>query len=229
MLTRRGPNLPTDVPSLLRQMRPEQDVIAHVAYLDRQIEALVEHQRRLMEAIRSWSDTINSDGALDIVQARITASHGIIFPATQNPSDDANTLDDYAEVTNWTPVASFATPGTSSFTPTIQVADATKIGREVFASFRYAAAVTVGTGSGNLQITGLPYTASSDTNFIWDGALVWGGLTPAGSRTQVNCSLAAGSSTILLSSSGAGAAATNIVASDVTGSLVLRGFLRFRV
>lgn len=228
MLTRLSPGLPTNLNSVLRR-GPPGTAAGRIEQLEQQLHALVEQNDRMLAAIQGYADLLNSNGALDIVQARITASHGIIFPATQNPSDDANTLDDYAEVTNWTPVASFATPGTSSFTPTIQVADATKIGREVFASFRYAAAVTVGTGSGNLQITGLPYTASSDTNFIWDGALVWGGLTPAGSRTQVNCSLAAGSSTILLSSSGAGAAATNIVASDVTGSLVLRGFLRFRV
>ena len=130
----------------------------------------------------------------------------------------------------WTPVVSFATVGTSSFTPTIQVGEAIReTRRDVRVMFRYAGAVTVGTGSGILQITGCPYTAASDTNFIWDGVLVWGGLTPAGSRTQVCCSLGAGSSTILLSASGSGAAATNIIASDVTGTLVLRGNLHFRI
>lgn len=189
----------------------------------------VKDYHALVAKLEEFFRRLDDPNVITIDSGQITATNGIKFPATQNASSDVNTLDDYKEATNWTPVASFATPGTSSFTPTIQVADATKIGREVFATFRYAAAVTVGTGSGNLQITGLPYTPSSDSLFLWDGALVWGGLTPAGSRTQVCCTVLAGSPTILFTASGSASSAAVVQAAEVTGTLVLRGTLRFRV
>lgn len=183
--------------------------------------------------IIAWLDQhfrdLESPSALSIAKAKLSADFGIKFPATQYVVTDANTLDDYEEAVNWTPAASFATPGTSSFTPTVQVGDATKIGRLVVGSFRYAATVTVGTGAGSLQLTALPYTPSSDANFIWDGAVVWAGITMPGGRTQLASSIVAGSTTITFSASGSATTAALIAAADVTGSLVLRGSFAYRV
>lgn len=83
---------------------------------------------------------------------------GIGFPATQVPSSDPNTLDDYEEG-SFTPVAK----GQSSAgvgTYTIQLGKYTKVGRVVF--FQILITWTAHTGTGNLQITGLPFITASD-------------------------------------------------------------------
>ena len=131
---------------------------------------------------------------------------------------------------SWTPVLTFATPGNLSVSYTTQVGDYTIIDREVFGSFRIVTSgFTHTTASGNLQVTGFPVTPSSDTGFVWDGALTWGGITKAG-YTQVCCAFAAGSATLLFTASGSGVAPSNIAAADMptAGSVVLRGNFRFR-
>lgn len=55
---------------------------------------------------------------------------GITFPATQSPSSDANTLDDYEEGT-WTPVLSGTAGSAGGYTATIAAGRYTKIGRVV--------------------------------------------------------------------------------------------------
>jgi hypothetical protein len=88
---------------------------------------------------------------------------GITFPATQVASSDANTLDDYEEGT-WTPALTFATPGTLALTYNLQSGIYTKIGRLVTVIFKVsfaAAGIIKGTASGNLSITGLPFTVGS--------------------------------------------------------------------
>ena len=77
-----------------------------------------------------------------------TSGAGITFPATQNASSNANTLDDYEEGT-WTPtVGGNAVMG-------IQAGDYIKIGKLVWINFDFSV-VTLGTGSNKL-ITGLPF------------------------------------------------------------------------
>jgi hypothetical protein len=82
-----------------------------------------------------------------------TSGAGITFPATQSASTDANTLDDYEEGT-WTPtVIGTTTAGTASY---IRVATYTKIGNTVFVTCYIE--WSGGTGTGNLRITGLPFS-----------------------------------------------------------------------
>lgn len=87
---------------------------------------------------------------------------GITFPAAASLSTDVNTLDDYEEGT-WTPTY---TPASGSFT-SISVTGTgryVKIGKTVYfwAETRTTTATILGTASGNLYITGLPFT--SDAN-----------------------------------------------------------------
>jgi len=87
---------------------------------------------------------------------------GITFPATAVAASDANTLDDYEEGT-WTPAF---TPASGSFT-TITFSNVqgfyTKVGRFVTISWLISVAtLTVGTASGNLSISGLPFSIPSD-------------------------------------------------------------------
>ena len=82
---------------------------------------------------------------------------GIAFPATQSASSDANTLDDYEEGT-FTPtwLGSTTNPTVSG----MQTCTYTKIGRLVtITGDMYATSVS--SGSGNLSIGNLPFTAVS--------------------------------------------------------------------
>jgi hypothetical protein len=86
---------------------------------------------------------------------------GVTFPATQSASSDANTLDDYEEGT-FTPTF---TSGAGSFTTTSVTGNYTKIGRfvNVYITFTIT---TVGTASGALTFTGLPFTNGNSARSI---------------------------------------------------------------
>ena len=82
---------------------------------------------------------------------------GISFPATQNASSDANTLDDYEEGT-WTPALS-TTSGSISFS---SVGGAyTKIGRLVYVRASFSGTATISSPTGDLKLTSLPFTVQS--------------------------------------------------------------------
>lgn len=84
--------------------------------------------------------------------------NGITFPATQVPSADANTLDDYEEG-SWTPTYfGGTTAGTTTYNDTY--GRYTKVGRLVTASFSVSIASVTGTGSG--RIGNLPFTIGSN-------------------------------------------------------------------
>lgn len=99
----------------------------------------------------SFSGAVTAGGLLDISGA---AAGQIKFPATQNPSADANTLDDYEEGT-YTPVLG----GTATYTA--NTGNYVKVGRIVHMWGRILVNV-LGTGSTTL-ISGMPFSAA-DTN-----------------------------------------------------------------
>jgi hypothetical protein len=93
-----------------------------------------------------------------LTQALNLGSTGqIVFPATQNASANANTLDDYEEGT-FTPSFAYETPGTSSITFSIRSGTYAKIGRVVyFTTDVRIATFSKGTAAGSLRVTGLPF------------------------------------------------------------------------
>lgn len=93
-------------------------------------------------------------GTLEVAEL-LTASKGVVFPATQVPSADANTLDDYEEGT-WTP----AVGGTATYTG--QTGTYTKVGRLVRFSFDLTINA-IGTGS-TTAVSGLPFSAAAGTH-----------------------------------------------------------------
>lgn len=99
------------------------------------------------------------------VPGTITVTGGqVAFPATQNASADANTLDDYEEGT-WTPVATFVTLGDLSVVYSTQAGWYTKIGREVFIGFAISCSTfTYTTSAGEFRITGAPFAAGTAAN-----------------------------------------------------------------
>jgi hypothetical protein len=112
--------------------------------------------------VATFTNTVTMNSTLTVTNA-INANFGqIAFPATQNPSSDANTLDDYEEG-SWTPTLTFATPGTLSMVYGTRAGRYQKIGNKVrvWVDVRGAAGASIGTASGGLQITGLPFTAGT--------------------------------------------------------------------
>jgi hypothetical protein len=108
------------------------------------------------------------------------------FPAAQNPSADANTLDDYEEGT-WQPGITFSVAGNTSVNFSVTAGIYTKIGDAVTAIFRFETSTfTHTTADGELHITGLPFTVSGVTNAFPVGALTMSGWSVAG-ITSVNC------------------------------------------
>lgn len=107
---------------------------------------------------------IDSSGRLLVGTTTTTAnggvlqvSNGITFPATAVACIDVNTLDDYEEGT-WTPtIIGTSTAGTATYA--VQNARYTKTGRVV--SIEILLNWSAGTGTGNLRISGLPFTSGS--------------------------------------------------------------------
>jgi hypothetical protein len=95
------------------------------------------------------------------VRTDIYANGQVAFPASQNASADANTLDDYEEGI-WSPAFTFSTPPTGltyNGTPTGRY---TKIGRVVYIKCTVILTSKGTGGSGGLTITGLPFANGGD-------------------------------------------------------------------
>lgn len=95
-----------------------------------------------------------------VERMRVLSGGGLTF---NGDTAAANALDDYEEGT-WTPTLDYSSPGTSSKTYSTRAASYTKIGNLVTVSVQIRlTAFSKGTGSGELQITGLPFTVSNGT------------------------------------------------------------------
>ena len=88
-----------------------------------------------------------------------TSGAGITFPATQSASSDANTLDDYEEG-SWTPVLTSTGTAPTGVSYSFRGGWYRKIGSMVVAGFGFSLS-SKGTGAtGNIRITGLPFTGA---------------------------------------------------------------------
>lgn len=113
-------------------------------------------------AVRNGTQTFGGTQFFsNMVDISAAGAGQIKFPATENPSSDPNTLDDYQEFKAWTPVDSSGAG--LSFTVVANGCYAMKIGRVVFCSIDITFPSTA--NGSNVLIGGLPYTAySGQTN-----------------------------------------------------------------
>lgn len=125
-----------------------------------------------------WIDYMNSSGQLVAPTATglITALGGQIkFPATQNASSDANTLDDYEEGT-WTPSVRIGGV-TTGITYSVQVGAYVKVGGVCTVS-GYVLLSSKGGLTGSVVFTGLPFSTRNLTNNYPAPSIgAYGGLT----------------------------------------------------
>lgn len=114
----------------------------------------------------------------------------------------------------WTPAFALATPGTSSFgTYSAQLGHYIKIGNKVTAwAVTVSGTFSVGTGSGNFLVTGLPYTSNAATAYSGCVGLHSGGWTTlapthmriGGSVTDINFYNASGATYTAITASHCG-------------------------
>ena len=153
----------------------------------------------------------------------------------QEMKDAIKTLQDAVgsftlEEGTWIPVATFTTPGTSSFTNHILSSPRgsyTRIGARVLYTFNFSVAdAVVGTASGNLVVTGLPYVGV-DSSHLAIGALSHEGiLVPGGAQTQLQTLVRSGESQVKFSASGFNDFVNEVTAAHVIGgggNLILLG------
>jgi hypothetical protein len=144
----------------------------------------------------------------------------IKFPATPNPSTNVNTLDEYEELTAWTPVIG-GSGGTSGQAYSSQIAKAIKIGKHVTAWFDVTLS-NKGTITGAVQIQGLPYTQGAALGNVH--IAFWTALGAA----KVYIGGIANISTTAITLYGAGAAATGLTAladADISNTTRLVGMV----
>lgn len=109
----------------------------------------------------------SATAGVDVMQfeygGRVTLPQGQLrFPATQNASSDANTLDDYEEGT-WTPAFTGSTTN-PTVTYTKQEGRYVKVGKMVLVQFDLRWSSKSG-GSGTVYISGLPFTSDGGYNY----------------------------------------------------------------
>lgn len=147
-----------------------------------------------------------------IVSTAIDLTGGqIIFPASQNASAGANTLDDYEEGT-WT--ASFACgTGTATINTSSDTGSYTKIGRMV-TCIGYFTVTSVSGPSGTFKISGLPFTNQAGTeNSARSAISIYAAGLTAAATTSIHGFIAASSTQLSLEKFAAGAT------SDIAGQV----------
>jgi len=104
--------------------------------------------------VNDLQDEVNAI-EVGLLTGPLTIAGQIKFPATQAPSADANTLDDYEEGT-WSPA--LASSGGGSGTYLTQLGYYVKIGQFVWVSARISLTSKAGFTAGSVSLTGLPFT-----------------------------------------------------------------------
>lgn len=152
--------------------------------------------------------SLSVSGAVNFASALNLSAGQIVFPATQNPSANANTLDDYEEGT-FTPTVSFGTPGNLAVTYSTQTGVYTKVGRLVEVSINIAtSAFTHTTASGNFLIGTLPFTPAAQV----PGGTDLQGITRA-TATQAAITTVASSTSMLIVLQNVSTGAARVIAS----------------
>jgi hypothetical protein len=160
---------------------------------------------------------LNGNGALVLAGGATAASGvGITFPSAQSASTDANTLDDYEEGTFTPTIEGHTTAGTANYT--VRLGQYTKTGRVV--QFQLYVAWNSGTGTGQLKVTGLPFTGNATYPAVLqvypiDVALVAGYYATA--------SVPIGTSSVFVYQLPIGGGSDASVAYDAAGQLIITG------
>ncbi len=154
------------------------------------------------------------------------AAGQIVFPASQNASSNANTLDDYEEGT-WTPAIAFG--GASvGVTYTTQLGRYTKIGHRVFVDFEMVLSNN-GSSAGAVTITGLPFTNNGTLRAYGHLALESIDLNAASGYTHVIGRIATGATAITVLEIGDNVSSAALTDADVPNTGEFSGSFTYTV
>jgi hypothetical protein len=179
-----------------------------------------------IDAKGSGTVTLNATGTGSVLVNRlldISASTAgqIKFPATQNASADANTLDDYEEGT-WTPVIA-GSGGSPHSGYIVQVGNYTKTGRQVVANLYVRNSGALSGPTGSVWISGLPFT-SANTNVGFGGAVsFYQVITMSVGHTQLLLNVIANTTNIEVNTSGSAVGYANQAVSGWSASGLVGG------
>lgn len=114
----------------------------------------------------------------------------------------------------FTPTLAFETAGTSSWSYAVQEGSYVKHGHLVWAAIRVTATPTIGTGSGDIRIGGLPFTP--DTRSVLTGMANGAAFTWPASRTATIALATPSADYLILRGIGTGVAVSTFAASNMT-------------
>tara|TARA_R110000822_G_scaffold68587_12_gene166918 strand:- start:1637 stop:3100 length:1464 start_codon:yes stop_codon:yes gene_type:complete len=138
---------------------------------------------------------------------------GLLFPATQVPSADANTLDDYEEGTFTPTLYGTAVVGTPTYSK--QYGRYTKVGNRYH--FLIELALTnLNAASGNMRLSGLPFTSAAFTTAVTVGTAANASIT-AGQSFAARALSSSSDIALLIYSSTSGN--TSVINTELTNTL----------
>jgi hypothetical protein len=143
----------------------------------------------------------------------VQVSKGISFPATQSAQSDANTLDDYEQGT----FNAVISDGTNNATMSVTQCSYVKIGRQVSIT-GYISTSSLGSVSGALRITGLPFANTAGNNFQSSVSIGFGGSLAITAGNAVSGYIGGGASFITLTVWSAAGGTSNLTNSQWSGS-----------
>lgn len=118
-----------------------------------------------------------------------------------------SSLSTYSQLTAWTPVVTFTSPGDLSVAYSTQTGSYSRIGNIVVVTFNLIFTPTYTTSTGNFNITGLPFTVNAGCNGT--GKFITSGITfPAGTTSLVGTAFP---STTLIIFTGIGTAGNGLI------------------
>ena len=189
------------------------------------------HSNALVDIDTEYTGTLNGVGG-GLMEFNVHQTRALIFPSTEVPSTNTNTLTHYKKSGTWTPALTAATPG--DLVATLSTADGhyMKIGSLIVATFTVITSTwTHTTAAGDLRITGLdpdliPVTVA---NINPIGSVVVSGVSKAG-YSHYNSYLEPGTSNLKLYASGDTVARATMAVTDFpsAGSVILRGTIIYQ-
>ena len=161
----------------------------------------------------SWKEALK----VDRTTGKLTHLGQLQFPAVQNPSADANCLDDYEEGT-FTPTFTAQTTAPTGVTYSAQVGRYTRIGDVVHYHLAVALTSKGSGGAGNAQLAGLPFTTRAGINPIGNCRL--SNVAFSAGYSFVATLLQASATTMIICEQGSGVGDQNIQWSAIANNSV---------
>lgn len=162
-------------------------------------------------------------GAVAYAQVGATGSQGCVIDNAQGVATFSGNWEGVEQ--SWTPVLTCVTVGNLSVTYSVQAGGYIKKGKVIDFWYQIAtSAFTHTTSSGNVNITGFPYTSSSTSNETHTHALSWSGITKA-NYTNIVGQIGVSTQVATLTGSGSGQTFATILITDMptAGTVVLEG------